>query len=194
MKGEHKSPAYKIYNPKGKVPALVFGGEALTENVAILWFLNEQFPAAGLLPHAKTAIEKARLISDLNFCSSTLHPIVTRIRMPQFFAGPEAVRAVWTAGCEAMREYFKLVDDRLANSPWWYGDAWSVMDSYLYWVFWRVEGAGFPVSEYPRFSDHKHRMDDRPTTQRALERESRMTAQLESEGLAFHPPKISERE
>ena len=90
-----------------------------------------------------------------------------------------------------MREYFQLVEDRLAEGPWWYGDAWSAMDAYLYWVFWRVEGADFPVKDYPRFYDHARRMEQRPSVQRALEREDRMTAQLESEGLAFTPPRVS---
>ncbi len=28
------------------------------------------------------------------------------------------------------------------------------MDDYLYQAFWRVEGAGFPITDYPRFADH----------------------------------------
>ena len=31
MKGEHKSPEFKRYNPKGKVPAIVIDGEALPQ-------------------------------------------------------------------------------------------------------------------------------------------------------------------
>ena len=48
-----------------------------------------------------------------------------------------------------------------ASGPWWYGDVWSAMDAYLYWVFWRVEGAEFPVKEYPLFYDHARRMETR---------------------------------
>ena len=188
MKGEHKSPDYKKHNPKGKVPALIVDGEALTENVAILSYIAEIFPEARLLPPVQSALEKARQIADLSFCSSTLHPIVTRIRMPQFFAGQEGAEAVYAAGREAMREYFLLIEDRLAAGPWWYGEDWSVMDAYLYWVFWRVEGAGFSTKDYPRYGEHARRMEGRPAVQRALEREAAMIAALESEGLNFRPP------
>jgi glutathione S-transferase len=188
MKGEHKSPAYKQVNPKGKVPALVIDGEALTENVAILSFLNERFPAAGLLPFAPTPMDTARQTADLCFCSATLHPIVTRIRMPQFFAAPEAAKAVWGKACEAMQEFFQLIEDRLADRAWWYGDGWSVMDAYLNWVFWRVEGADFPVGDYPRFADHSRRMAARPAFQRAMEIEEAATAELSAEGVSFKPP------
>lgn len=188
MKGEHKSPGYKRVNPKGKVPALVVDGEALTENVAILSFLHGRFPTAGLLPPAISPLEQARQIADLCFCSTTLHPLVTRIRLPAMFAEPAASASVWEKACVAMREYFQLVEDRLASGAWWYGDRWSVMDAYLNWVFWRVEGADFPVADYPRFADHARRMAERPSVRQAMEIEAAATATLEGEGLAFRPP------
>ncbi|WP_428409748.1 glutathione S-transferase family protein [Hyphococcus sp.] len=191
LKGEHKSPAFKEKNPKGKVPALEIDGAVLTENVAIIRYLAARFPEKTLLPKTSTLAEDAEITADLCFCSATLHPLVTRIRMPQFFAGPENAQAVWKAGCDAMREYFQLVEQRLANRPWWYGETWSAMDAYLYWVFWRVEGAEFPVKEYPCFCDHAGRMEERPSVLRAVAREDEMTAQLEAEGLVFTPPGVS---
>ena len=188
MKGEHKSPDYKRFNPKGKVPALVIDGEALTENVAIISYLNQRFPEARLLPATTDPLVQARQIADLCFCSATLHPLVTRIRMPQLFAAPDAVQSVWDKGAAAMREYFQLVEDRLADGEWWYGDHWSAMDAYLYWVFWRVEGANFDVAPYPRFVDHARRMEMRPSVQRALAIEAEATAVLEAEGAIFTPP------
>ena len=190
MRGEHKSPEYKAHNPKGKVPALIVDGVTLTENVAIINYLNETRPDARVLPKAVGPYEKAVQTADLCFCSSTLHPLVTRIRMPQLFAGPENMRAVWTAGCEAMKEYFGLVEARLADQPWWFGEAWSAMDAYLYWIFWRVNGASFPTADFPRFSDQAARMEERPAVQRAVAREAEMTKQLEAEGLDFTPPPL----
>lgn len=191
MRGEHKSPEFKKLNPKGKVPTLVVGGEPLTENVAIITYLNQRYPDANLLPRPKDELDPIRQIADLSFCSATLHPIVTRIRMPHFMAAEDAARSVWEKGCEAMNEYFGLIDNRLADQPWWYGDEWSVVDAYLYWVFWRCEGADFDVAPYPNFKDHATRMEARPATQRALAREAEAQAQLESEGLVFTPPSMN---
>lgn len=193
LKGEHKSPAFKEKNPKGKVPALEIDGAVLTENVAIIRYLAARFPEKALLPTTSTLAQDAEITADLCFCSATLHPLVTRIRMPQFFAGPENASAVWKMGCDAMREYFQLVEDRLAGGPWWYGETWSAMDAYLYWVFWRVEGADFPVKEYQRLRGHARRMEQRPSVRRAVARDDEMTAQLEAEGLVFNPPRVSVR-
>ena len=138
-------------------------------------------------------LEAARQLADLCFCASTLHPIVTRIRIPQFFAAPDAARSVFDAGCEAMREYFQLIEDQLASRTWWYGDSWSVMDGYLYWIFWGVNGAGFPTQDYPRFCEHAKRMEQRPAVQRAMSREQALQAELEAQGLAFKPPPLPGR-
>ncbi|HKX54506.1 MAG TPA: glutathione S-transferase family protein [Xanthomonadales bacterium] len=187
MRGEHKSPDYKKLNPKGKVPTLTMDGESLTENVAIISYLNERFAEARLMPEAADPLTRARQLADLCFCSATLHPIVTRIRMPQFFASEDAAQSVWEKGCSAMTEFFGLIENRLAGQPWWYGDRWSAMDAYLYWVFWRVEGADFDTRPFPRFKDHSNRMEERPSVQRAWQREQAAIAQLEAEGLNFKP-------
>ena len=190
MRGEHKSPEFKTRNPKGKVPALEIDGNVLTENVAILSYLAERFADAKLLPSPATAIQRAQILADLCFCSSTLHPLVTRIRIPMMFAGPENALVVKQTAESAMDEYFQLVEDRLAAGRWWYGEEWSAMDGYLYWIFWRVEGAGYDVARFPRFMAHARAMEQRPAVQRALANEGAAHAQLKSEGLAFTPPKV----
>jgi glutathione S-transferase len=190
MRGEHKSPEFKRLNPKGKVPALAIDGIVLTENVAILWYLHERYPEARLLQAMATPAERAAVLADLCFCSATLHPLVTRIRMPMLFAGPDNAEAVKSTAEQAMDEYFALVDARLADGPWWYGADWSAMDGYLYWVFWRVAGAGYDVARYPRFAAHARVNEQRPAVQRALAREEAGQAQLVAEGAAFVPPKI----
>jgi len=191
MKGQHKSPEYRKINPKGKIPALLIEGEALTENVAIITYLNQRFPEAGLMPKAEDSLASARQLADLCFCSATLHPIVTRIRMPIFFASEDAAKSVWEKGCESMHEYFTLIDNRLADQPWWYGESWSAMDAYLFWIFWRVAGADYPVSKFANFSAHQSRMEQRPAVQRALAREAAAMAQLDVEGLVFTPKPLS---
>lgn len=186
MKGEHKSPEYKQHNPKGKVPCLVYEGEALTENVAILSYLNQRH--GGLMPAAEDNLTLARQLADLCFCGTTLHPLVTRIRMPHFFGGEACAAEVWQRGSQGMDEYFQLINDRLTHHAWWYGDEWSVVDAYLYWCFWRVEGADYDVSRYPAFVDHARRMAERPSVKRALAREQVAEETLRREGLLFTPP------
>ncbi|WP_395174259.1 glutathione S-transferase N-terminal domain-containing protein, partial [Roseibium alexandrii] len=64
---------YAQINPRGYVPALKFeDGAVLTENVAILTWLSEQFPQLG--PQGETAaLQKYRMLEALSFLTSELH-------------------------------------------------------------------------------------------------------------------------
>lgn len=60
-------------NPKGYVPALQLdNGQVLTEGPAIVQYLADQHPQAGLAPAAGT-LERARLQEWLNYIATELH-------------------------------------------------------------------------------------------------------------------------
>ena len=185
MKGEHRSPAYLAINPAGKVPALVADGIALAQTPAILTYLARRFPEAGLLPLTGDAMADAQIAARLAWFSGDLHPLVTRIRMPHFFCdldgGPAQVREMGMAG---MRLQLGGLEAELATQPWVLGADWSALDAYLFWVWFRITGAGFPVTDFPGLVAHHARMHALPVIQRALAREGEVQAALEAEGLA----------
>ncbi|MEM7302594.1 MAG: glutathione S-transferase family protein [Pseudomonadota bacterium] len=171
-------------NPKGKVPTLLIDDKPLTENVAILSWLNNQFPEAGLLPKTTDPIELAKQTADLSFFSATVHPTVTRIAMPvKFIADSElSFELVRPKGTEAMLPIMKMINDRLEDGPWWYGDQWSVVDGYLFWVWWRITGVGFSDAAFPNIKRHLELSNQRPAVQRAMAREAEYIEVLKSEG------------
>jgi len=192
LTGEHRSAEYLALNPRGKVPTMIYDGEILTENVAILTFLNGRYPEARLLPPADSDFDEARQLADLCFCSATLHPLVSRIRFPMFQAeGEAAIRSVYENSINQLRFPFDLIERRLASGGWWYPTEWSVMDAYLYWVWFRVNGAGFPGGDYPAYADHARRMEALPQVQRMLARDAEALEQLHREGHDFMPPPLS---
>lgn len=185
---QQKTPEYLAINPKGKVPALQIDGDVLTENVAILSWLNVTYPDANLLPKAATELDRLRQTSDLAFFAGTVHPLVTRIAMPiKFIEGDQAFDLVRPVGIDAMKPVMKMINDRLESGPWWYGDTWSVVDGYLFWVWWRITGVGFPTGDYPNIADHAALIQERPAVRRAMAREAAHVEQLKSEGLYRAP-------
>ncbi|HUN74070.1 MAG TPA: glutathione S-transferase family protein [Steroidobacteraceae bacterium] len=185
-KGDHRSAEYLALNPAGKVPTLVVDTAALTQNVAILTFLANSFPDAALLPFSGDTLTDARLASQLSWFSSDLHPLVTRIRLPQFFCdvpgGPQRVRELAEM---TMRWQLAPLEARLAAQPWLLGAAWSVLDAYLYWVWFRITGAGFSREKFPNIMQHAERMESRPAVKRMLAREAQAEAELQAHGLAM---------
>lgn len=190
LRGDHRAPDFLARNPAGKVPVLLADGLALTQNVAILGWLARRFPAAGLLPAGGDAAADAAVLSRLAWFSADLHPLVTRIRMPQLICDqPAAIPRVRAMACEAMSFQLAGLERALQAQPWVLGQDWSALDGYLYWVWFRITGAGFDAAAFPAIAAHALRMEERPAVRRALQREADAQASLEAQGLALpiHP-------
>jgi glutathione S-transferase len=73
--GEQRKAEYLKINPKGKVPALQLDdGTILTENPAIISYVADTHPQAGLL--AKPGeIARAKAQEWLAWCASSIHPL-----------------------------------------------------------------------------------------------------------------------
>ncbi len=189
MAGEQNSESFLAINPKGKVPTLVIDGVPLTENVAILTWLNDAFPDANLMPKADSPFEKLLQTADLAFFSATVHPTVTRISMPVKFIDDTALsfEIIRPVGIRDMHKIMKMIEARLEAGPWWYGDAWSAVDGYLYWVWSRILTGGFPTDDYPNLRRHHDLSNARPAVQRAMAREAENIEILKAEGLIKAP-------
>jgi glutathione S-transferase len=84
----------------------------------------------------------------------------------------------------AMRPHFTLIDQRLANRRWWYGDRWSILDAYINWVWFRVAGTEFDTSTFSNFARHDENVKQRPAVTRALRINEDVAARLAAQGLA----------
>lgn len=176
-RGEHRTPDFLRINPKGRVPVLQTGQGVLTETVAILAWLAQRFPAAGLLP-VSDPWAQAQALSLLSWCASGLHPLIFRTRMPQRVcdlpegAGRVRALACEELACEELAAQLQVAEARLVSQPWLAGVQWSVADAYLFWAWGRACDAGLSPDSFPRLSVHAQRMALRPSVQRALLREA----------------------
>ena len=167
MRGEQKQPDYLAINPKGKVPALIVDGDLLTENAAIAWYLANRFRDAELLPDLDDPIRATQVLSDLIWCSGTLHPMVRRMMRPTLFNenDPDNTRAL---GLAELHKTAKDLDARLAGQDWWYGDKWSLVDSYVAWALSIGVICGFPIDQYENLARHTRQLAEQPAFQRVI--------------------------
>ena len=182
--GEQKQPGYLAVNPKGQVPALVVDDSVLTENPAILSFLNSRFPEAKLLPDDHGVFGQYAWISDLMWFSGTLHAQVRQVMRPSYYTdGDEGgVRAL---GRTKVDKFLGLFEERFGSSEWWYGAEWSILDVYAFWLTTIAEFAGIDIKPYPAILRHRAGVRARPSFQRALQRE---LAAMESKSIDLHLP------
>jgi glutathione S-transferase len=175
------SDEYAAINPKGKVPALVADARVITENPAIQTFLAQSFPEARLLPEEPAAAVEA--LSTMCWFASGIHPVVGRLRFPASVSPPpESHDALRVAARGQLEEAFAIVEARLADREWLFGD-WTIVDAYLLWCWFRAVGLGIDASRFPRCADHGVRCERRPSVTRALDREETELARLVGAGL-----------
>ena len=114
---------YTRINPKGLVPALKTDeGEVLTENAAILQYIADRYPKAGLAPDG---FERYRLQQWLSFVGTELHKLVFQ---PLF--SPTAPDAVKALSRELAKPRFAYLDEHLEGREYLL-DRFSVADCYL---------------------------------------------------------------
>jgi maleylpyruvate isomerase len=70
---EQQKPEYLALNPQGLVPALATEGTTLAQSLAIIEYLEEEYPAPPLLP--PTAVERARVRSMALAVACDIHPL-----------------------------------------------------------------------------------------------------------------------
>ena len=157
---------YRAVNPLGYVPALrLDDGTVLTENAAILQFIADENPAAGLAPPASDRWARAKLRQWLSFIGTELHkglftPLVGS-------ATPPDVRA-WTVRRYAPR--LAYLDDKLKGREFLL-DRFSVADAYLAVVLNWSRATTIAFEQWPALKDYFGRMRTRPSIARALAEE-----------------------
>jgi glutathione S-transferase len=170
MKGEHMQPAYRSQNPRGKIPALLVDGALLTENAAILTWIDAAYPQAKLFPDTDNAFDKAKQLSLLFWLSSVWHPSVRAMKMPmRWTMGDEA--PVRERGRDLVNPLVEELEARLASGPWYFGETWSIIDVYFYWAYTTGESGGYDLSARPNINRHRSAVEALPAFQRALARE-----------------------
>lgn len=172
-KGEQKTPEYLAINPKGRVPALAEDGWVLTENAAILPYLAQRFPQAGLWPSDPR--EAGRAAEWIGWIASTVHIGYAHVRRPERYAtDPQAIEDVIATGKESCRDIWGQVDRRIGPGPWALGERFSVVDPYLvvFWTWGRGPSLGFDMAkDFPNWTAHARRMGERAAVKRVFERE-----------------------
>ena len=191
MAGEHRQPRFLSVNPSGKVPALETPSGVIVQNGAILSYLAETYPGAGLLPQAADPMARAGVLAELFRCSSDLHPLVTRFVMaPMISADPADAPRIRAKAAEGLSLQLAPLEQRLAQQEWMLGQDWSIIDAYLAWIWFRITGVGFGRAGHPALQRHFAAASERPSAKAALAREERAQDELKARGLFFQPPHV----
>ncbi len=153
---------YYGINPKGYVPALQLDdGQVLTEGPAIVQYLADQKPEAGLLPPAGT-LERARVQEWLTFIGTELHKSFS----PLF--RPDASDDWKTAARAAIERRLGFVNDALAGRDYLTGERFCVADAYLFTIASWARPMKIDLAPWPNVAAYLERVAARPAVREAM--------------------------
>ncbi|MBU8975310.1 MULTISPECIES: glutathione S-transferase N-terminal domain-containing protein [unclassified Lysobacter] len=162
-----KAPAYLAINPSGAVPAIVDGDFVLTQNAAIMGYIADTFPEAGLAGDGSPR-QRGEAARWLAFVNSDIHPAFKPLFGPAAFIADEAQHdAVRDAARKRVRGLFESADRQLAGKQWIAGFR-SYADPYLYITLRWADGLGIDLSGLANLASFKARMEADPGVQKAL--------------------------
>ncbi|MGO4837477.1 glutathione transferase GstA, partial [Rhizobiaceae sp. 2RAB30] len=159
-------------NANGYVPALrLDDGSLLTEGTAIVQYLADLSPEAGLAPSAGTP-ERYRLQSWLNFVATELHKMYS----PWLFH-PEYGSQAQEVARRIIGRRLAFVDNHLAGTGLFLtGDRFTVADAYLFTIVGWSAFAKVDLSGFPHLRAFMERVGARPRVREAMQAEGMKVA------------------
>jgi glutathione S-transferase len=168
-KGEHKSPSYLRINPNGHVPTLLIDGEPVYEAAALVMYLADAYPMAGLVP-AMDSLDRARYYQWLLHLANTLQPAFRNWFYPGEAAGEANAEATKAAARQRIEAAWERIDAHLAeNGPWLLGDELSAADFHLTMLMRWSRNMPKPATEWPNLATLAKRMKARPSFKKLYE-------------------------
>lgn len=150
--GEHQRADYLALNPQGLVPALEHEGAVLAQSLAIIEYLDEQFPTPPLLP--RSARDRARVRAMAQEIACEIHPLnnlrvlnYLRDVLGQNDEGVNRWYAHWIA--EGFRALEALARRDGRDGQHCFGDAVTLADVMLVPQMYNARRYKCDVSPYP---------------------------------------------
>ena len=152
-------------NPRGYVPVLELdNGEKLTEGPAIVQYLADQKPEAGLAPKNGT-MERYRVQEWLNFLTSEVHKQFSPLFKPNT---PDEYKKI---AKENLAGRFDWLDRQLAGKDYLTGKQFTVADAYAFVLLGWTKPTQIDLSKWPNLQAFHKRVAARPKVKEAMQAE-----------------------
>ena len=153
-KGEQRAADYLEVNPQGLLPALVVGDIVITQSLAIIEYLDEEYPAPPLLPRGAADRAWVRAVALSIACD--IHPL-NNLRVLKYLAGElkveEPVRDEWYR--HWVRVGFAALEPQLAaraTGPYALGAEPTLADVCIVPQVANASRLKVPMDPYPRLA------------------------------------------
>lgn len=127
-----KSEAYLQINPQGQVPLLVEGDFILTQNTAIVHYIDTLYPQAQIFGGGNQQ-QKALAKQWLAYFNADVHPTFGALFYPQkYVTNEQAIEELKQSAVQKIHLAFTRANTALLDKPFITGHQITIADVYLY--------------------------------------------------------------
>lgn len=149
---EHRSAEYEALNPSHSVPLLHDGELALGQSMAIMDYLDTQYPEPRLIPAAQPL--RARVLEFSHVIASDIHPVnnlrILRYLQDELAISPEQKNAWYQHWIQEGMTMVEELLERYGSGPYCFGDAPTLADCCLVPQIANAQRMGCDLSAFPR--------------------------------------------
>lgn len=158
LSGEQFEPEFLAINPFSHVPVLVDDGFKVIESLAILDYLEAQYPERSLLPADAIALARVRMVQQVTL--NELLPALFKLLM----AATEKPGELEYAQLRAVNT-LNFLEDLLGESPYFAGAQLTLAEIVAGTLVYRMPAVGIPLTNHPRLQHWSERLLARPSWQ-----------------------------
>ena len=168
-KGEQRSAAYRKIQPHARVPELRHGPLVMYESAAILLYLADRHPEAGLAPDPKSP-ERGLFDQWLMHLTNTVQEHEMHWFHPDFYIEGAAMQAALKAHAEQRIEGgFRYFDGVVAErGPYLLGERFSAADLFFYMLGYWSRRMARPATSFPNVTRLMALVHERPAVVRMM--------------------------
>ena len=168
---DRKKPEFLAINPAGAVPAFEHDGWVLTQNAAILHYLADLHPEAGLTGDG-SAKQRAEVNRWLAFVNADVHPTFTPLFGSTAYLDDAAMVDKSKDNARSkLRELYARADAQLQGRSWIANDSRSIADPYLYVTLRWAQATGVDLSGFENLARFFAHFEADPAVRKALQDE-----------------------
>lgn len=165
--GEVERDKLAAINPMRQVPVLVMpSGEVITESAAILLWLGDRYPHAGLCPAPGDA-QRAQYLRWMVYIPAAIYGMFwVRDEPGRLVPDPAAQPALLARSAERIAHCWRLMDAQMPQgTPYLLGDRIGMLDLYVAVASRWTPGRARFCREAPRLAEVARRVDAEPRLQ-----------------------------
>jgi glutathione S-transferase len=160
--GEQLEPEFLAINPFGHVPVLVDGEVQIIESLAILDYLEVQYPSPPLLPRDAVTLAKVRMVQSVTF--NELLPAIFKLLFES--ETPDAAQSEeWIYAQLRAQNTLGFFENLLGDGLYFAGEQLTMAEIVAGTLVGRLPDLGVMLTDYPRLWDWSARLWNRPSWQ-----------------------------